>query len=81
MLQAHEEGETEFNRFQEEYKPYLYDQFCSLDTGPSAGSPYMGIENRDQAANTPNSQQGIEEPGSDQQPNFGDLYPARTIVK
>eukprot|EP00957_Ditylum_brightwellii_P081116 6170201-Ditylum_brightwellii.AAC.1 len=81
MLQAHEGGETEHDRFQEEYIPCLHDQFCLLATGPSAGSPYVGIEKRDQTSNTPNSQQDTEEPGSDKQPNLGDSYPARMTVK
>eukprot|EP00957_Ditylum_brightwellii_P054458 4126087-Ditylum_brightwellii.AAC.1 len=55
MLQAYEGGETEYDSFQEEYKPYLHDQYCLLATGPSAGSPYVGIERRGQTANTPNS--------------------------
>eukprot|EP00957_Ditylum_brightwellii_P131129 10001558-Ditylum_brightwellii.AAC.1 len=63
MLQAHEGGETEFDRLQEEYKHYLHDQ------------------KRDHTANTPNSQQDIEEPGLDQQPNFGDSCPAGMTVK
>eukprot|EP00957_Ditylum_brightwellii_P083129 6320321-Ditylum_brightwellii.AAC.1 len=47
MLQAHEGGETKYDRLQEEYKPYLHDHFCLLAIGPSAGSPYVGIETRE----------------------------------
>eukprot|EP00957_Ditylum_brightwellii_P127357 9711031-Ditylum_brightwellii.AAC.1 len=70
MLQAHEGGETEFDRFQKKYESCLHDQFCMLATGSSAGSHYVGIEKRD-PSNTlilPNSLPDTDESEVDQQP-------------